>query len=227
MKRKRAKGKTRTNPPTLSAKPLREPLTFPARGQTYIMDRENGGFRRATPSDYAGKGQFRTLPPHVVIHPQGDTTLSTPVTMIYGVPLPPDLEEAVEHYAGDCFRFTYSELAHDVSASPEQWSFLRGAIEAGVRDGFYLAVKHYSEELKRSAAARPILEGLKKGRSKGGDATKRKAEPRRMAVRRQFRALRKSGFNKGDAREEIQQDYRSKGEEISIRQLERYTEGLS
>lgn len=96
-----------------------------------------------------------------------------------------------------------------------------------VEIGFYLALLRYADDLKNAPEAAAILEGLKKGRKKGTETTKRKAEPRKMAVRRRFRALRKSGFNKGDAREEIQQEYRSKGEEISVRQIERYTEGLS
>ncbi len=108
-----------------------------------------------------------------------------------------------------------------------EWMIVHAAINTAMAQGFFLALTRYADDLKSSVEASAILEGLKKGRKKGTETTKRKAEPRRMAVRRRFRALRKSGFNKGDARGEIQQEYRLKGEEISVRQLERYTEGLS
>lgn len=100
---------------------------------------------------------------------------------------------------------------------------LRWAVEAG----FYMAILRFADDLKNVPEAAAILGRMKNGRKKGAATTKRKAEPRKMEIRRRFRALRKSGFNKGDVREEIQQEYRSKGEEISVRQIERYTEGLS
>ena len=168
---------------------------------------------------------------------------------IAGVPLPTDLEPAVRYYAGRAFESLdkrigetpwyglseeeYLERKADFShwreayLNPEDWHEIRQGLERCFRQGFYLALLRYADDLKQSAEATAFLEGLKKGRKKGTATTKRKAEPRRMAVRRRFRALRKSGFNKGDAREEIQQEYRLRGEEISVRQLERYTEGLS
>ena len=166
---------------------------------------------------------------------------------IAGVPLPPDLEPAVRYYAGRAFESldkvigeapwygASEEEAREADYSywreaylnPEDWHNIRHRLECCFRQGFYLALVRYADDLKSTPEATAILEGMEKGRKKGTATTKRKAEPRRMAVRRRFRALRKSGFNKGEVCEEIQQEYRSKGEKISIRTIERHTEGLS
>jgi hypothetical protein len=50
----------------------------------------------------------------------------------------------------------------------------------------------------------------------------KKAEPKRQAVRKRFRELRKSGFSKTDARKVLEQETG-----ISFRQLQRDTRGLA
>lgn len=149
-----------------------------------------------------------------------------------GIDVPDDVGQLFERDGGRIYdrwksMIDQARAAGDRAETEVVIGLVRWAAINAVETGFYLALLRYADDLKSSVEASAILEGLKNGRRKGTETTKRKAEPRRMAVRRRFRELRKSGFNKGTAREEIQQEYRSKGEEISVRQLERYTEGLS
>jgi hypothetical protein len=149
-----------------------------------------------------------------------------------GIDVPDDVGQLFERDGGRIYETWRSMIdqaraAGNSAVTEEVIGVVRWAAIHAVETGFYLALLRYADDLKSSVEASAILEGLKKGRKKGTATTKRKAEPRRMAVRQRFRALRKSGFNKGDAYEEIQGEYRSKGEKISIRTIERHTKGLS
>jgi len=153
-----------------------------------------------------------------------------------GVPVPGDVDKAIEAEGYRRFeRWRDNHLREgalvklcleDESSNVAVCDVLF-ALQRAVEAGFYLALLRYADDLKNVPEAVANLERLKRGRKKGTATTKRKAEPRRMAIRRRFREKRKSGFSKGAAREEIQQEYRSKGEKISIRHLERCTRGLS
>lgn len=237
MKRKKAGRKTRKTPPEVKAKPLRPPYTISQIGRTLVLDSVNGGFRRAVPADFAGRRHnFRNLPPHASQVLERTATGEyrpakrfKPTTMVYGVPLPPDFEEAVEHYAGDVFHGVYGDLESEFDGTKKLEAIhrrlaalIRGGLEAAFRDGFYLALVHHSDDLKHSAKAAPLLEGQVRGRKKGAAANRQKAAPGRAANRKRFRELRKSGFTKTDARKVLEQETRK-----SFRTIQRHTDGMS
>lgn len=105
--------------------------------------------------------------------------------------------------------------------APQLW-ILQAAIHTALGQGFYLALIRYAEELKTAPEASAIRDALARGRKKGSQALKKKAQPKRQAVRKRFRELRKSGFAKTDARKVLEQETG-----ISFRQLQRDTRGLS
>jgi len=88
--------------------------------------------------------------------------------------------------------------------------------------GFYLALLRYADDLKAAPEAAAIRAALERGRKKGADTVRKKAAPKKMAIRKRFRELRKSGFTKTDARRLLEQETG-----ISFRQIERDTAGLS
>lgn len=101
-------------------------------------------------------------------------------------------------------------------------SILHAAISTAMAQGFVLAVFRYAEELRNVPEAAAIRAALERGRKKGADTVRKKAAPKKMAIRKRFRELRKSGFTKTDARRLIEQETG-----ISFRQIERDTAGLS
>jgi hypothetical protein len=107
-------------------------------------------------------------------------------------------------------------------ATDEQRERLVGVLEGSYRRGFYLALLRYADDLKAVPEAASMLKALGAGRKKGGKATQKKAAPKRMAVRRRYRELRKQGFKPKQARLVIHEDTG-----FSIRQIERDTKGLS
>jgi len=104
---------------------------------------------------------------------------------------------------------------------PQLW-ILQAAIHTALGQGFYLALARYADELKNAPEAKAIRDALARGRKKGSQSLSKKAEPKRQAVRKRFRELRKSGFSKTDARKVLEQETG-----ISFRQLQRDTRGLA
>lgn len=107
-------------------------------------------------------------------------------------------------------------------ATDEQQRRFVDVLHASYSRGFYLALLRYADDLKAVPEAAAILKAMRSGPSKAGEVIRKKAAPKRMDVRRRFRELRKSGFNKTEARRIIHQDTG-----FSIRQIERDTAGLS
>ncbi len=189
MTRKKAGRKTRKTPPAIPARPLRD----------------LGGDR---PPRIPNHQTFR------VTGEDGDlwTFESRPRTEIAGIPLPPDLEKAVRYYAGGDFKslensltrppWTYAPDGEDSEANypgwkeaeitPDGWHEIRRSLEGCFRQGFFLALLRYADDLKRSAEASPLLEGWRKAARKGAAARRAQAAPNRKAVCKRFRELRKT-----------------------------------
>ena len=111
----------------------------------------------------------------------------------------------------DFLDFSYAELM-----------VVHAAINTAMAHGFFLALVRYAEDLKSVPEAAAICAALERGRRKGADTVHKKAAPKKMAIRKRFRELRKSGFTKTDARRLLEQETK-----ISFRQIERDTAGLS
>jgi len=204
MKRKKAKRKTARKPAAIPAKPLHDMGGMPAG----IVD---GGL---SPSDvnellYGGES-------------------------VNGIELPPDFDTVacfigLQHVARTQDVPRYYPWIADKYPDPVEAKYNAeiSAVMWAVRSGFCLALKLYADDMKESAKFGPILERLRKGPRNGGAATKRKAEPRRQAIRRRYSELRKEGFEIGEARRKIEDEYAMRpADKISYRQIERHTEGM-
>lgn len=101
-------------------------------------------------------------------------------------------------------------------------SILHAAISTAMAQGFFLALLRYADELKHVPEAVAIRAALERGRKKGAAVVRQKAAPKKTAIRKRFRELRKSGFTKTDARKVLEQDTG-----FSFRQIERDTKGLA
>lgn len=154
-------------------------------------------------------------------------------TDVNGVPIPKDLAlfcereaEGVAMYIEHVFGFDAQSWSADkdmsLQLSFEHVRVLRQEIAWAMESGFLLALQRYADDLKSVPEAAAIRAALERGRKKGADTVRQKAAPKKMAVRKRFRELRKSGFTKTDARRLIEQETR-----ISFRQIERDTAGLS
>jgi hypothetical protein len=78
-------------------------------------------------------------------------------------------------------------------ALSEQQLFAVGvAMRDAMREGFYLALLRYADELKHVPEAAAMLEATRKNAKKGGAARRKQAEPRRQEARRLDRELRKT-----------------------------------
>jgi hypothetical protein len=181
MKRKSAKRKTAKERPGLTAKPLRELGGEVLRNLPGRWEPTNGGFWKVRQR-----------------------------TEINGVPLPPDLEDAIEYYARNEVRELVSRLrlALTVPCGPEAEDEMEIApplpledahveeivdsVENSMWRAFSLALLRYADDLKQSAEAAPLLEGLREAARKGGAARRAKAEPTHRAIRKRFRELRKT-----------------------------------
>jgi hypothetical protein len=106
--------------------------------------------------------------------------------------------------------------------SERQWFAVGVAMRDAMREGFQLALLRYAEELKHVPEAAAVCKALERGRKKGGATNHKKAEPQRLAIRKRFRELRKSGFSPTAARKVLEQEAGK-----SFRQIERDTKGLS
>ncbi len=110
----------------------------------------------------------------------------------------------------------------NLDLTERQWFAVGVAVRDAMREGFQLALLRYAEELKHVPEAAAVCKALERGRKKGGATNHKKAEPQRLAIRKRFRELRKSGFTKTDARTLLEQEYKK-----SDRQIERDTKGLA
>lgn len=185
MKRKRARSARQKPLPKLSPKPIRD------LGGKALKSVPGSGFIIKWGPDW--KGQRRQA--------RAD---------IAGIPLPPDLEPAIEHYAKREFLDLIDNLKippwmydEDKTAddypdwkSPELSSDDRKAIAHSlmtcVRRGFYLALLRYSDDVKAAAEAAAFQEKRLSGSHKGGDVRRREAAPKHKAIRARFRALKKT-----------------------------------
>ncbi len=129
---------------------------------------------------------------------------------IAGIPLPIDLEPAVRWYAEREFELLESALTrppwtYAANDSEENypdwreadidsggWSQIRTVLRDCIRQGFYLALLRYADELKHVPEAAAMLEANRKNAKKGGAARRKQAEPRRQQARRLDRELRKT-----------------------------------
>lgn len=159
--------------------------------------------------------------------------VSSKRTDINGVPIPKDLtlfceREAegsamyIEHIFG--FEAQSWSLEEDLSLhlASEHIRVLQSELAWAMETGFLLALQRYADDLKSVPEAAAIRAALERGRKKGAATVRRNAAPKKMAIRKRFRELRKSGFTKTDARRLIEQETG-----ISFRQIERDTAGLS
>jgi hypothetical protein len=124
----------------------------------------------------------------------------------------PDQEEG--------FSIIPAELTADLkqlNLSPGDWEALRKLYERGCICGFMAGV--FMVHMPAYAAIRTALA---RGRKKGAAVVRKKAAPKKTAIRKRFRELRKSGFTKTDARKVLEQETG-----FSFRQIERDTQGLT
>jgi hypothetical protein len=104
-----------------------------------------------------------------------------------------------------------------LNLSPDDWETLRKLYERGCICGFMSGV--FMVHMPENAAIRTALA---RGRKKGAAVVRKKAAPKKTAIRKRFRELRKSGFTKTDARKVLEQETG-----FSFRQIERDTQGLT
>ena len=210
MKRKSAKRKTAKKPP---AKPL---------GEHFSGDR---------PPHIPSRSLIRFLP--------NGTYTATPRTEIEGVPLPPDLEQAVRYYTRYEFEILEEDLTRppwthggeeserdypgwqEAGISPDGWHAVRRKLEECFRTGFYLALLRYADDLKTSAEAEPLIEGLRQAARKGGAARRAQAAPIHKAIRKRFRELRKATPKKTVRYLRVAEEF-----EMSDRQVARIVDGI-
>lgn len=107
-------------------------------------------------------------------------------------------------------------------ATAEQRKRLADVLARSYARGFYLALVRYADDLKAVPEAAAIRAALERGRKKGAAVVRQKAAPKKTAIRKRFRELRKSGFTKTDARKVLEQETG-----FSFRQIERDTKGLT
>jgi hypothetical protein len=212
MKRKSAKRKTTKKKPGLTAKPLRE----------------------------LGGEVLRNLPARWEPH-TGSFWGVRQRTEVNGVPLPPDLEDAIAYYARNEVRNLASQLRSGISrpmcdhdgneeeveiAPPlalagEHVEEILDCVEGGMWKAFSLALLRYADDLKRSAEAAPLIEGLREAARKGGAARRAKAEPIHKAIRKRFRELRKTTPKKTVRYMRVAEEF-----EITDRHVARIVDGI-
>jgi hypothetical protein len=136
--------------------------------------------------------------------------VSSPLQVVPGVSLPPDLEEACRFFAREETRALVDQLqcppCHRVDELLEEYeqafdpldledvhvAEIQYAVKRAVRSGFNLALLRYADELKHVPEAAAMLEANRKNAKKGGAARSKEAEPRRQQARRLDRELRKT-----------------------------------
>lgn len=131
-----------------------------------------------------------------------------------GFDLPPDQEEAFAECVG--MRMA-SENFPVQGLSAETAEKLRYQIQGAMRQGFYLAVLHYAEDLKQVPEAAAILEALRKNSKKATKAREKQSGTLRQEARRLDRELRKTVKKKYLRVERIAAEMK-----VATRTVERY-----
>ncbi len=124
------------------------------------------------------------------------------------MPLPPDLDQAIAHYSRGEFEFLQHKLTvpplndegepdeecgwEEAAISSAGWEHIRALLGSCIRQGFYLALLRYADDLKHVPEAAALLEKKRSAAKKGGDARRKKAAPRHKAICKRFRELRKT-----------------------------------
>ena len=142
--------------------------------------------------------------------------------VVDGISLPADLDAAAflaatAHFVGAMA----IELGSPDGEDKRRWA-LYDSLGVAYRAGFAMAVRVYAADLKNVPRVASIRDALARGRRIGAETNRRKAEPTRKAIRKQFRELRKQGFSKKDARNDLAVEHGK-----SFRQIERDTKRLS
>jgi hypothetical protein len=159
---------------------------------------------------------------------------------IAGIPLPPDLEPAVRYYAGQRFELLDHFIGEapwvgwgeersaadypdwrEAHLNPEDWHQIRDGLERCFRQGFYLALLRYADDLKQSVEAGAVVERLRRNANKGGEARREKAKPAHRAIRKRFKELRKTVPKKTARYLRVAEEF-----EISDRHVARIVDGL-
>jgi ribosomal protein L7/L12 len=149
---------------------------------------------------------------------------------IDGTPLPDDLPDlalfVAKHHVhrtlnvSQFYPSVMEKCCFDIDDAQHQAAIY--SVAAAYRAGFAAAVIVYGDDLRNVSQAQTIRAALERGRKKGANVVRAKAAPKKAAVRKRFRELRKSGFTKTNARRLIEQETK-----ISFRQIERDTAGLA
>lgn len=128
------------------------------------------------------------------------------------------------------FQFTAKaiEQSGGVFTSSETFDWMiEGLFATAALRGYYQALLDNVGKLRLSAEAVAEKQQFKNNvQPKGAKATKRKAEPRHKAIRHRYRELRKQGYAKGEARQEIVDEYTRRKDGISFKTVERVTKHL-
>jgi hypothetical protein len=157
-------------------------------------------------------------------------------TEISGVPLPPDLEQGIRYYSLKNTSILVSRLNSGLVCGNEVeddeiYTPLRmeqghvdeilDSVIDSMRDAFYLAILHYADDLKQSAKAAPLLEGLRQAARKGAAARRKQAAPIHKEIRKRFRELRKTTPKKTVRYLRVAEEFG-----ISDRQVARIVDGI-
>ena len=154
-------------------------------------------------------------------------------TEIDGVPLPPDLEQAIRYYSSRracdlISRLSSGEVGYDKDGNKgEIYPPLRmgdghadeiyRCMTDGMREMFYLALLRYADDLKDA----PLIEGLREAARKGAAARREQAAPTHKAVCKRFRELRKTTPKKTVRYLRVAEEF-----DISERHVARIVDGI-
>ncbi|GDX96179.1 hypothetical protein LBMAG47_18430 [Planctomycetia bacterium] len=231
MKRKKA-GRNKRKTPALPAKPLVLPDENGQRIPPLWSD--TGDYPRFRPADgipcWTNGTKIRgiAVPPDIekAIAANGEQTYLWVVEMIVSEPW-----RFFDHFPSESYnRFT---PCGDDLGDPEYWKWdqldfsyaelmvLHAAINTAMAQGFFLAMWRYADDLKQSAEAAPVIEGLREAARKGGAARRAQAAPIHKAIRKRFRELRKTTPKKTVRYMRVGEEF-----QISERHVARIVDGI-
>jgi hypothetical protein len=101
------------------------------------------------------------------------------------------------------------------------WLMLEECVRAAIRAGYFFALMRYADDLATSSEAGPVLEKMRRGAKKGGESRREKSRPRREAIRKLFRELRKTVPKKTARHLRLAQQFG-----MSERQVARIVDGI-
>jgi hypothetical protein len=167
------------------------------------------------------------------------TMVSSPLQVVPGVPLPPDLEEACRFFAQEETRdlvrwlldpplIPLDNVLEDYEPAFDRldlddahvWE-IQASVKKAVRIGFNLALLRYADDLKHVPEAAALLEKKRSAAKKGGNARRKQAEPNHKAIRKRFRELRKTVPKKTARYVRVAGEF-----EMSDRQIARIVDGI-